>query len=73
MWWVPYTLRKRDVIVGAVKARTLKKDVKFGVRVPRSLAEAIKLDTENGNHLWRESYEKEMSNVGIAFRILGDG
>ena len=30
-WWVSYTLQKRDVIVGSVKARMKRKTIKFGV------------------------------------------
>ncbi|EJK62678.1 hypothetical protein THAOC_16700 [Thalassiosira oceanica] len=72
-WWVPYVLRKREFICSSVKARMKHKNIKYGVRVPANLAEAYELDRQNGNNLWRCAYEKEMSNVGIAFRILGDG
>ena len=69
-WWVSYTLRKSDVIVGAVKARMKHKSIKYGVQVPRSLKHAQELDIQNGNNLWQKAYEKEMANVGIAFQIL---
>ena len=72
-WWVPYTLRKRDVIVSTVNARVKKKTHKYGVEVPRSLKEAIELDRKNGNRLWRDAYEKEIRNVSVAFRILKRG
>ena len=72
-WWVPHTLRKADAIISAVKASMKKKNMKYGVRVPRNYEEAIRLDTINGNDLWRKAYEKEMANVGIAFQILAEG
>ena len=72
-WWVPYTLRKRDVIVSMVSARVKKKTHKYGIEVPRTLKEAIEIDQTNGNRLWRDAYEKEMRNVSVAFRILKRG
>ena len=32
-WWVPYTLRKRDVIISAVKSRLRKATHKYGVEI----------------------------------------
>ena len=69
-WWVPYTLKKREVIVAAVKARTRKMTHKYGIKVPRSIQEAYAIDAKNGNDFWAKAIKKEMSNVGIAFKIL---
>ena len=72
-WWVPFTLRKRDNIVSAVRARVKRVTHKYGVAIPRSIKEAFALDLKNGNTLWRDSLEKEMSNLRVAFDILDDG
>ncbi len=32
----------------------------FGVRVPRNIAEAYKLNKENGNSLWTEAIDREV-------------
>ena len=69
-WWVPYTLRKRDVIISAVKARVRRTTHKYGFEVPRNLKHAYEIDAKNGNDFWRKAIEKEMHNVGIAFEIL---
>ena len=71
-WWVPYTLRKRDRVIAVVKARTARVTHKYGVKVPRSVEEALKLDQINGNTLWRNALRKEMGNVQIAFDIYPD-
>jgi len=68
-WWVPYTLRKKDVIVSAVKAR--RTTHKYGIEVPRTLAEALALDKKNGNRYWSTAVEKEMGTIIIAFEVLG--
>jgi hypothetical protein len=69
-WWVPYTLRKRDAVVSAVKARARKITHKYGIEVPQNVNHAHKIGKKNGNTLWGDSLEKEMHNVGIAFEIL---
>ena len=69
-WWVPYTLRKRDRIISAVTARVAKTTHKYGVKVPRSVHEAFRLDEENGNTIWRDALNKEMDNLKVAFDIL---
>jgi hypothetical protein len=72
-WWVKYTLKKRDSIISAVKARFIRRDYKFGIKVPANIAEARALDAENGDDMWERSVEKEMKNVWVAFKILDDG
>lgn len=72
-WWVPYTLRKRDVILSAVKSHVRRTTHKYGVEVPRSVEHASQLDKENNSTLWMDALKKEMFNVGIAFEMLDDG
>ena len=75
-WWVKHTLRKRDSIISLVQRRQtryLKKTSKFGVELPKTVAEALELDKKNGNTLWADAIAKEMKNVKIAFDILPDG
>jgi hypothetical protein len=69
-WWVTYTLKKRNVLVSAVKARLRRVTHKYGIAVPTSVAHALELDKANGNDFWSKAIAKEMTNVGIAFEIL---
>jgi hypothetical protein len=48
-WWVPFTLRKRDRIISAVKSRVTRITHKYGVEIPRSINEAFKIDERNGD------------------------
>eukprot|EP00957_Ditylum_brightwellii_P150912 11491062-Ditylum_brightwellii.AAC.1 len=43
-WWVPYMLRKCDVILAKVKARVRKTTHKYSIEIPTSVAHAIELD-----------------------------
>jgi hypothetical protein len=66
-WWVPYTLKKMKVIISAIKSK--QSSHKYGVEIPRSLDHARELDKTNNNRLWMAAYEKEMSNISIAFEL----
>ena len=46
------------------------KNIKFGVKVPSTVEEALHLDIENGNKLWQEAIAKEMTNSRVAFQVL---
>jgi hypothetical protein len=70
-WWVNHVLRKRDRIISQIKSKTKywTRTHKFGIEIPKSVAEALEIDRKNGNNLWREAIEKEMVNIFPAFKI----
>jgi hypothetical protein len=72
VWWVPYTLRKRDVILSAVKSRIRKTTHKYGIEVPTTLKHAYAIDKRDGTSFWKAAVEKEMHNIGVAFEVLLD-
>jgi hypothetical protein len=72
-WWAKHALKKRDSIISTVRARFIRRDYKFGIKVPANIAEARALDAENRDDTWECSVEKEMKNVRVAFKILDDG
>ena len=43
-WWVPYTLRKRDVILSSVKKRIRKTTYKYGIEIPTSIEHVYNID-----------------------------
>jgi len=72
-WWIAHTLRKRTQIIRSVKQRVKIKHEKYGFRIPKNMLEAYRVDTENGNTMWRDVINREMRNVAVAFEILEDG
>jgi hypothetical protein len=76
-WWVHYVLRKRDIIVSAVKSRVARTTHKYGIELPRpgkdTIENARKLDLKNGNTLYMTALAKEMGNNAIAFEIKNHG
>jgi ribosomal protein L31E len=71
-WWVPHVLKKRNRIISAATKRYHKRTHKFGIQVPKTWDETVKLDEENGNTLWKYAIKKVMNNVRIAFKVLND-
>ena len=70
---MPYTIRKRSVILSKLKARIRKTTHKYGIEIPRDVSHAYVIDRSNGNTLWKDAISKEMTNVGIAFEVLQEG
>jgi hypothetical protein len=68
--WAPHVLQKCTRIIAAVTKRYHKRTHKFGIEVPKSWDDCVKLDKENDNTLWQDAVRMEMKNVRIAFKIL---
>ena len=69
-WWVPFMLKKRNRILAKVKSKYWLRTHKFGIRIPKSVEEAKKIDEQNGDTLWWDAICKEMKNVRPAFEVI---
>ena len=69
-WWIPFVIKKKQRIISKVKSKYWAKTHKFGIRMPKTVKEAIELDTLNQNTLWWSAICQEMKNVRIAFEIF---
>jgi hypothetical protein len=72
-WWVPYTLRKRDRMIKAMKKRYFRINQKYGIELPKTVERALEIDNETGTTFWRDALRKEMNNVAKAFEVLEEG
>ena len=54
-WWIPHTLKMRQVILAPLKKRVRKTTHKYGIEIPTSVEHAFELDRKNGNILWKEA------------------
>ena len=66
-WWVPYVLKKQKRILKKVKTKYWSRTHKYGIRIPKSIKEAMEIDLEAGNTLWMDAIRLEMRNVRVAF------
>jgi hypothetical protein len=73
VWWVKDVLRRRERIIKAVRGRVHKRTHKFGIQVPKSVAEAFRIDEETKTTFWEDAIKKEMKNVMTAFEFLKPG
>ena len=71
--WARHVLKKRDRIKRKVKSRYWEQLHKYGVRLPKSKAEALQMDRESGTDFWQRVIEKEMKNINCAFELHADG
>jgi hypothetical protein len=70
IWWAPHVLEKHTRVIAAVTKLYHKRTHKFGIEVPKSWDECVRLDKENDNTIWQYKVRKDMKNVRIAFKIL---
>jgi hypothetical protein len=71
-WWVSDVLRRRNRIIAKLKRRYWRVTHKFGVRLPKTVEEALAIDAETGTTFWTDAIIKEMSKVKIAFEFCED-
>ena len=72
-WWVPYTLRKRYRNIASVNSRVRKSSHKYGIEIPTSIKHAEDIDHINKSTFRQDAIKLEMSNFGVAFKILERG
>jgi ribosomal protein L31E len=68
-WWVPHVIKRRNRIISKVKLRYWKTTHKFGIRLPKSVEEALKIDRTTNMDLWRKAINKELSRVKVAWKM----
>ena len=71
-WWVKSTLKKRNAIIAKVKSRYWKTTHKFGIELPKSVAEAYRIDEATNTMFCRDAIRKEMQNIRCAFSKQDD-
>ena len=69
-WWVLTVLRKRNRIVSKVKSRYWKATHKFGIRIPKTVQEALAIDEETGTDFWKRALNKEMTKVKVTWKAV---
>ena len=60
-------LRKRNRIVAKVKSKYWRTTHKFGIRLPKSVDDAFRIDEQNGNRAWQDAMQKEIAKVKVAW------
>jgi len=69
-WWAKQALKKRNRFIKKAKSRYWKRSHKFGIEVPKSVAEAYAIDRRTGTKFWTNAISREMLNVRPAFQFV---
>ena len=69
-WWVPLVMRKRSRMINKVKKKYWCTTHKFGIRIPKSVAEVLRFNKEDGTDLWSSAIQKEMTKAKVAYAVV---
>ena len=72
-YWDPHVLKKRDANIYLVKNRKpqyLKCTHKFGVELPKYVADTHAIEKKNRKTFWTDGIAKEVKNVWVAFDVV---
>jgi hypothetical protein len=58
LWWAPHVLKKRISIIVDVTKHYHKRTHKFGIEVPKSWDDCVRLDKENDNTILQDAVSK---------------
>lgn len=72
-WWVPQVLRRAKRTIAKAKRRQQRCGYKFGIKISRTVEEALQIDKDTGTSFWEDAIKLEMKNVLVAFDIKEDG
>jgi len=62
-WWARHVLKKAHTILSKVKTKYWERSHKYGIRIPKSVKEALAIDKENGDTQWADAIRKEMGAI----------
>jgi hypothetical protein len=67
-WWTNTVMRKRERIIEKLQKKYWRTEYKFGVRIPKTVEEALQIDKATGTTHWEKALKKEMSKVSVAYK-----
>jgi hypothetical protein len=67
-WWVNTVMHKREQIIAKMQKKYWRTEYKFGVRLPKSVDEALQIDKMTGTDYWEWAIKKEMAKVSMAYK-----
>jgi hypothetical protein len=68
-WWVPQVLRHRHRIISKAQNKYWRTTHKFGIELPHSAEEALKIDAKTGTDFWAKAMAKEQRKVKVAWTV----
>ncbi|KAL7524097.1 hypothetical protein ACHAWF_000813, partial [Thalassiosira exigua] len=69
-WWVDYVLKKRKMIIKKAKSKYWRTTHKYGIQIPKTPEEALRIDRETETDFWEKATTKEMSKVKVSYELV---
>ena len=66
-WWLRYVLKKRERIISKAKSKYWRTTHKYGVRLPKTVEEALEIDRTTNTKFWENALNKEMKKAKVAY------
>lgn len=57
-WWCYKVLRKKDRLIAGAKTKYWLKTHKYGIRLPKTIKEALQIDKDTNTDLWAKAIAK---------------
>jgi hypothetical protein len=67
-WWINQVLRHRHRIIAKTQNKYWHTTHKFGIELPHSAEEALKIDERTGTDFWAKAMAKEQRKVKVAWK-----
>jgi len=73
-WWVPTVLRQSKRMLSKLKSsKTRMRSHKYGIKIPRTVKEALEIDAATNTTFWRDALDREYANTKHVFQIIKEG
>ena len=69
-WWVDYVLKKRKMIIKKAKSKYWCTTHKYGIQIPKTPEEALRIDRDTGTDFWEKAMIKEMSKAKVSYELV---
>ena len=63
-------LKKRSHYINKLRTVVKNNELKYELKVPKTVKGALAIDAENNNDYWERAIKKELRNVIVAFKLL---
>ena len=67
-----YVIRKKSAIISKTESLYWQTIHRYGVRLPKATAEALRIDQENDETLWWDTICKEMAYMRVVFEEFSE-
>ena len=71
-WWVNTVLSQQQRIISKVQKKYWRTTHKYGIKLPHTAIEALKIDVKTNTNHWSRAIEKELSKVKVAWKVRDD-